>query len=417
MRKMLTVLLLFVSITICAQGDYVVKTTTKTTTVGSEEEQFTVNNFPYFAVCDFKAGQKFLMVVEEKYGFMPIFKSSANDREVSNNKFQYKILEFQGTEETSKDSYAGRTISTRFIFESEGEKYYYEVKNQAIGAICANPRAIINNLVFLGDVDIARELLVGKTLYSKVTTARIDDENSSGGSREVKIPLNLEVTVTDVGAGTRECPVKIIFEDREGNSYYHNLIFSKTNSGLSDRDMVGANKEKYFPNVFSFTDKDMKTTDNIRTKYIGRAIYPKRNLEVRKVGGSLEMLLRYTPLVVKDVTPDGASTMVTLQLADKKGNSYTTEANLKYDIFIRNEDYIDDMFGYGDLRKQYPGISEENWILLGKGEVKTGMSKDECRLSLGSPIQIVKNPNSRYESWFYHGRTLEFDESKLARIK
>lgn len=415
-KTTLTAFLLLIALTVNAQGDYIVKTTTQSgSTIGSEEQLFTVNNFPYISLCDWKAGQKFMLILEEKYGFIPILKSATSNREVSNNQFQQKILEFQGVEEIGKD---GTVSATRFLFEVEGEKYYYEVKNQPLNAICLNnPRVIVHNLVYLADVDLARELLLNKTLYTKVKSARIDDGNTSSGYREVTIPLNLEVTVTAVGAGTRECPVKLVFQDKEGNSYYRNVMFSRTNSGLLEADVAGPNLEKYFPNAFSFTDKAVKTNEDIRTKYKGRAVYPKHTVEAIRESGGRQSLLRFTPLVVKDLIVNSGSTMATLKLADKNGDNFRVEVNLKYDVFIRNENYIDDMFGYGDLRKQYPTIDEETWSLLGNGEVRTGMTKDECFLALGSPIQIVAKPNSRYETWYYQGRTLEFDGIKLLRIK
>lgn len=418
MKATLTLLSLFFYISVCAQGDYMVKTTKQTATSGTEEEQFVISNFPYYTICDWKAGQKFMLVIEDKYGFMPIFKSATNNREVNNDKLQYKVFELLGMEEVTKTNYSGSTSTTRLLFESEGEKYYYETKNQSLGEICAsNSRALIHNLVFLTDVDVARELLQGKTLYTKVTSARIDDGNISSGSREVKIPRNLEVTVTGVGAGTRECPVKIVFEDRDGNSYFRNVMFSKTNSGLLDSDMVGGNMDKYFPNVFSFVDKEIKTTEDIRSKYVGRSVYPKHIIEARKEGGGLQALLRYTPLKIKDMTLTPSSTMATLKVTDKNNAIYNIEVNLKYDVFLRNEDYIDDMFGYGDLRKMYPGISEDNWLLLGNGEVKTGMTKDECQLALGSPIRMDVKTTSRYETWYYQGRTIEFEDNRITRIK
>jgi len=416
-KIMLAAISLFFALTASAQGDYIVKTNTQKSAVGSEEELFTVNNFPYYAICDWKAGQKFMLVVEDKYGFMPVLKSVTNDRDVNNNKIQHKILEFQGTEEMNKETYSASSLSTRFMFEAEGEKYYHEVKNQSLGEICAsNQRALIYNLVFLGDVDIARELLEGKTLFTKVTTARVDDGNATGGSREVTIQRNMEVTVTGIGAGTRECPVKIVFKDKEGNSYFRNVMFSKTNSGLLDTDMVGANLEKYFPNVFSFTDKEMKSNEDIRTKYIGRSVYPKRTFNAKTDGGATQTVLRYTPLIVKNMILAPSSTMATLKLADRSGTNYTVDVDLKYDIFIRNENYIDDMFGNGDIRKQYPAITEENWLLVGRGEVKTGMTRDECELAMGSPIQIVVNSRSRYETWYYQGKTIEFEGNKISRI-
>lgn len=419
LKRLLAIVFAFTTLAAHAQDNYLVKTTAgQKNSAGPEEEQFVIDNFPYFSICDLKEGQKFMLIVEDKYGFMSTLKSYSNNKEIANSKMQYKILEFQGTEETETDSYIGSSYFSRFIFGSEGERYYYEVKQRHVSDICNNnPRALIHNLVYLGDVDIAREQLVGKTLYAKVTKAWVDNGTAGSGSHEVNIPLNMEVTVTAVGVGTRECPVKIIFEDANGRSYFRNVLLSRTNSGLLSSDIVGPHFDKHFSNVFSFSDKELKTNEDIRSKYVGKMIYPKRHVEVTGQDGSLHTVLRYTPLIVKEMTFAPLGTMVTMTVTDKNEKTYLAEVNLKYDIFIRNENYINDTFGMGDLRTQYPGISDDNWLLLSKGEVKTGMTKKECQLALGSPIQIVANMNSNYETWYYHRRTIEFDNGRILRIK
>lgn len=400
--KTLTMIFALTAFNAYAQEDYLVRTATNPQSqTGTEEERFVTNNFPYYSICDLTDGQKFMLIAEDRYGLIPTLKSYADNREVANSKMQYKILEFRGTEEKEIESYVGNNYDTRFLFDSEGERYYYEVKQQFVSDICnSNPRALIRNLVYLGDVDIARELLVGKTLYTKVGNAP-----------------NTRVTVTAVGAGTRECPVKIVFEDEKGNSYYRDVLFSKTNSGLLDSDLVGAHRDKYFANAFSFTNDEQKTSDDIRHKYVGRAVYPKRHIEVTRQGGGLETLARYTPLTIKELKPAPTGTMVTLVLVGTDKEVYLADVDLKYDIFIRNENYIDDTFGMGDLRKQYPDIADETWPLLSKGEVRTGMSKEECKLALGSPIQRVADTRSRYETWFYQGKTIDFEDGRVARMR
>lgn len=156
---------------------------------------------------------------------------------------------------------------------------------------------------------------------------------------------------------------------------------------------------------------------NAQEGYVGRTVYPKRTIEVTRADGSLFSLPRYTPLTIKALSPAETGTMATLTLSDKEGSVYTIDTDLHYDILLRNENYINDMFGYDDLRKQHPDISESTWILLSKGEVAIGMTKTECKLALGEPIQIVKQAHSRYESWYYRGRTLEFEKEHLVQMK
>ena len=45
------------------------------------------------------------------------------------------------------------------------------------------------------------------------------------------------------------------------------------------------------------------------------------------------------------------------------------------------------------------------------------MTTDECRLSVGEPIEIELRKDNRFETWFYNGKTLEFENGALRRFK
>lgn len=90
---------------------------------------------------------------------------------------------------------------------------------------------------------------------------------------------------------------------------------------------------------------------------------------------------------------------------------------MKYDIITKNENYIEDLLAFGDIRKQYPHTTEENWKLISQGEVQEGMTTDECRLALGNPIQIEFKQDTRFETWLYARKMLEFESGRLLRYK
>ncbi|NDW11802.1 hypothetical protein D0T50_02725 [Bacteroides sp. 214] len=411
-----TLLFLAVSGNCLAQNDYLVKTAKTGSAATSTEERLVEDNFPYYSICEWTPGMKFMFIVDERSSFISILKSPANDRDVDNSKFQHKILEFKGYETVEKEGYTGKSISTRFLFECEGEPFYHEVKNQSPAEICANnQRAFIGSLAYLGDVDTAREFFVGKTLRTVSTNFFVDDHSSQNGFKTATVARNEEVKVTAIGVGSREYPVKIIFEDKNGNSYFTQLAFSKTNSGLLASDFTGERHNRAFQNVFSFEDKDMKAQGNLKSKYVGKAAYPNNEITATKDGSTVK-LARYTPLTITSMDMK-SGTKALLKLKDREGNIYEREVDTKYDIFVRNEDFIDDMFGFGDLRAQYPSITEENWALLSKGQIKVGMTQDECRLSLGEPIRTEKNTNARYETWYYQGKMLSFEGKTLQRIR
>ena len=248
----------------------------------SEEEQFIENNFPLQLLCKWTPGLKFMFIPDGNELFIPIFNSYETEKEVDSNKLKHKIFEFQGTEEKEKETYVGINYSTRFIFNCEGKKYYSEFKNLRLNDICEqNPRANISGLVYLPDVDKARELLIGKVVYTHITSARIDDSNSYSGYKTVQIAENEKVTITNIGVGSKAYPVKIVFEDTKGNSYYVEVALSRTNSGMDKADFQADKKTKYFPNTFSFNNQNALTLENLKNKYIGMSVYPKQTMSTK----------------------------------------------------------------------------------------------------------------------------------------
>ncbi|MCD8031394.1 MAG: hypothetical protein LUF85_11400 [Bacteroides sp.] len=421
-RKNLFLLALLNVLFIYSQNPYVVTTSSSPSNPENEETYFTETNFPLLTVCQWEPGIRFMFIPDSKDRFKPLLTSAETGRDIDNDKFRYKILEFKGTEEVEKETYVSTNYHTRFLFVCEEQELYHEVKNQRLSDICAhNPKYSLNGLIYLSDVDKARDLLPGKVLYTKSPQVRKDDTNSHSGYREVSLPLHTRVTVTQVGAGSKAYLVKIIFEDDKGESYYMEVALSKTNSGMDTADFTADKKFNYFPNAFTFNDPNAKASEALKSKYTGLALYPKISLEVSP--GSIEnkeshTLLKYTPLTIEDIenVSDSPSNAI-LKLKDRNGNIYYKKVDLKYDIFIKNNDYIEDLFGFGDLRKKYPSITEENWALISQGEIRPGMSTEECRLALGSPIQIQQKRDSRFETWFYQGQTVEFENGKILRTE
>lgn len=415
--KLFCLLFIFSTHAAMGQNDYIVKTTPAKSTAATEEERFVDDNFTYYSLCSWFPGMKFMYVLEEKFSFIPTFYSYDTEELVDNNLFHHKVMNFVEVEEREKDRQGRNFISTRFIFELDGKKYYHEYKNQRLTEICLKaPRSHIKGLVYLGDVDKARELLINREIYTLTDLLWVDDTNSGNGYRAEKVPVNQRFVVKAVGVGSREFPVKIIIEDLDGHSFFAETAFSTTNSGLVKSDFQGELRRRYFPNIFTFTDQHQKTVGNIREQFAGNYIYPVRNTEAT-LDGKRTIIFRFTPLQIIDMEVGQDKVSAILQVHDSEGKVYRIPTSLKYNPLIKNEDFIDDMFGKGNLRAEYPNISDENWTYIVNGEIRLGMTKDECRLSLGSPIQIAANLNSRYETWYYNGKVLEFEDGLLVKIK
>jgi len=226
------------------------------------------------------------------------------------------------------------------------------------------------------------------------------------------------VKVTAVGVGTRSFPVKIVFEDTKGNSYYLPVAISKTNCGMIDDDFIMENKNKFFPNAFSFGDANEKTSGNLMNMYGNKSIYLKKSAKCTSITGEEVNLPRYTHLTIKNITSDVNSPFHTLEMANEKGEMFTIKTTFQstsaINTILQSDNYFGDLFGVGNLKAKYPNITEEMWQIISKGEVRKGMTKEECKLSLGDPIRIHRVLGD--ETWYYSKKSLDFTGKKLVNI-
>lgn len=77
---------------------------------------------------------------------------------------------------------------------------------------------------------------------------------------------------------------------------------------------------------------------------------------------------------------------------------------------------FDTLFAFDDPRRNYPSVSDATWELITRCDVAPEMTRDECRLALGSPREVTR---AHYmERWGYdNGVYLIFDEGYLVRYR
>ncbi len=122
---------------------------------------------------------------------------------------------------------------------------------------------------------------------------------------------------------------------------------------------------------------------------------------------------RYQRTVISDVrpgTPDFPFLIITpqdsiLMILNSKSSSARTFNNL---------------FTLSDPRKLHPQISNANWELICNGRIAADMTREECRLALGSPDEI--NRQTTYsgiiERWTYEdGKYLIFTDGLLTNFR
>ena len=81
---------------------------------------------------------------------------------------------------------------------------------------------------------------------------------------------------------------------------------------------------------------------------------------------------------------------------------------------------FDAMFSVANPHESYPTITDANWERITRGQVVEGMTKEECRLALGSPKGISERPDQAgmREYWYYDGGAyLYFVDGLLSQFR
>lgn len=78
------------------------------------------------------------------------------------------------------------------------------------------------------------------------------------------------------------------------------------------------------------------------------------------------------------------------------------------------------LFSLTDPRLKYPAITDEVWNAITSSKVLPGMTRQECRLALGAPSEVIHGHNysAVFERWIYqNGLNLIFEDGLLKGIR
>lgn len=123
---------------------------------------------------------------------------------------------------------------------------------------------------------------------------------------------------------------------------------------------------------------------------------------------------QFVPITIDSVSPGNSVYPLKLSFTDDKGVS--ARMFLLPGILKGSPRTFPTLFSFDDPRKKYPDISPENWERIINGRVEAGMTREECRLALGSPKEVDRAANNSYlrEIWLYeNGIYLVFEDGLL----
>lgn len=415
-KAFLTTCVAFLFLTATAQeNSYIVKTRgakkkaqlelAADSLLNQEEEtarDFVSENFKFYSLCDWQEGMKF-MVMPEKYDLVvKTFADAATGKEVSSMSLRHKIMIYKGHSESSDGHHR-----VNFYCPDNDKDYYYEIPSGTFDDYCYNKLGV-PTLAYLGDVDIAREKLMGKTVYTKTQYYRVDTEYDGDGFQDVTVDKDMQVKVVAVGVGTRSYPVKIIVEDRDGNEFFQNVAISKTNSGMRDDEFIMDNAKYLFKNSFELVDDIMAVNSYNYRAYIGRVVHTKAKVsmmnEATKKNQNIPRMIGFQ---IEDINPHKNDTKFTVKFKhmilgtyfykdvtlDQKSISGTSK-----DFEKEPDDYFSALFAPGPGRNIQTTEGSRGMIRM--GHVSVGFTEDEVMLAAGEPDEEKPGENGRY-TWIF----------------
>lgn len=129
--------------------------------------------------------------------------------------------------------------------------------------------------------------------------------------------------------------------------------------------------------------------------------------------------LRYVPARLQGVTPGTAvHPLLVTFTSDSLPGTHTVF--LTYGSGTTATRNFDRLFSFTNPRDSYPRITDATWHLIVHSQVAEGMTRDECRLALGTPSDIRRGATTaaHIEQWTYDdGIYLIFEDGILTRFR
>lgn len=127
---------------------------------------------------------------------------------------------------------------------------------------------------------------------------------------------------------------------------------------------------------------------------------------------------KFVPVTITNVSPGNAAFQLKLDIADEIGNQAILYMNIRNSGLESRT--FPDIFSISDPKLKYPAIRDEVWTLITRGQVALGMTKEECKLSLGNPDDVNSGHdwNQTLDFWRYsNGAFLQFTDGLLTKFR
>lgn len=162
-------------------------------------------------------------------------------------------------------------------------------------------------------------------------------------------------------------------------------------------------------------DEDMVI--EARNLLVGRKVWSRSNVWYDKNGDRIDGR-KYVEVTISDIRP--GDMVFPLWVEIKSPDNETAYVYMNFGNADNESRAFHTLFSLSDLRKHYPAVEEETWELISRGKVKEGMTKEEVKLSLGNPSDILSGHDysQTLDIWNYdNGRVLWFEDGRVTKIR
>ena len=369
-----------------------------TASAPDEQLDYISTYFRFISMCDWTPGMRFMVIPDQRDLVTRTF-SDKNNNPVSTNSLKHKVLIYDG------HSVTGNSLHERVDFHLQGNPsltYHYEVPTTTFDDFCYGRRGV-PSLAYLGDVDTAIDSLIGKRVRVLQRHFFQDSPVSGGGIIPVDIgdkKRGQVMTITKVGIGTRQYPVKIVIMDKDSIEYFQYVAISRTNSGLRDDEFERSDhKEHSFRDLFQLLDDKMAVSPDLQ-EWVGQTVYTILDTSMKDENERDVRVQRLSTFKVTDIYSLGNKNKVTLMLEGQTSHkSYSKEVSINDSQVNGREEVLARLFTLGDP-ENIPDVRRENMTVIRAGRVQQGFTEAEVRLALGEPSDVTAVRNGQYQ-WVY----------------
>ena len=203
--------------------------------------------------------------------------------------------------------------------------------------------------------------------------------------------------------------LQIRFKDLQDNKHY------LYNTG---REIAGALKSLRGTDLPALID--MELIEKVNTELAERQLWILTQLWYDKSQNPVKGK-KFVPVRLIKAIPGDMNFPILLEMSDEDNNSFYLFMNVMNGSSVVGESRtFPSIFSLGDPRNRYPAIQDEIWTNIQNGNISLGMTKEECRLSLGNPDDVDSghNWNNTIDIWRYkNGTFLQFEDGLLVNFR